>query len=87
MSKPGHAPLSSSAFGALPSQGYARYVLAIMVIMYTCNYLDRYVLAVLVGDIKEDLQLSDAAIGFMLGPAFAIFYTGMCVPSARCADT
>ena len=87
MSKSSHAPLSSSAFGALPSQGYARYVLAIMVIMYTCNYLDRYVLAVLVGDIKEDLQLSDAAIGFMLGPAFAIFYTGMGVPIARWADT
>lgn len=88
MSKLGHPPLSSSAFGGtLPSQGYARYVLAIMVIMYTCNYLDRYVLAVLVGDIKEDLQLSDAAIGFMLGPAFAIFYTGMGVPIARWADT
>ncbi len=70
----------------LPSPRYANYVLAVMVIMYTCNYLDRYVLAVMIQDIKEDLDISDAVAGFMLGPAFAIFYTGLGIPIARWAD-
>lgn len=74
------APDSSSD---LPSPRYANYVLAVMVIMYTCNYLDRYVLAVMIQDIKDDLDISDAVAGFMLGPAFAIFYTGLGIPIAR----
>ena len=43
-----------------PSPRYANYVLAVMVIMYTCNYLDRYVLAVMIQDIKQDLEISDS---------------------------
>ena len=70
-----------------PSPRYANYVLAIMVIMYTCNYLDRYVLAVMIQDIKQDLEISDSMVGLMLGPTFAFFYTGMGLPIARWADT
>jgi len=69
-----------------PTPRYANYVLTVMVIMYTCNYLDRYVLAVMIESIKADLVISDAMVGFMLGPAFAVFYTGMGVPIARWAD-
>ena len=58
-----------------------------MVIMYTCNYLDRYVLAVMIQDIKRDLEISDSMVGLMLGPTFAFFYTGMGLPIARWADT
>lgn len=76
----------SEAAPDLPSPRYANYVLTVMVIMYTCNYLDRYVLAVMIGAIKADLVISDSMVGFMLGPAFAAFYTGMGIPIARWAD-
>jgi len=65
---------------------YANYVLAVMVLMYTMNYLDRFVLTILVNDIKRDLELSDSMMGFLMGPAFAIFYVIGGFPIARWAD-
>ena len=65
---------------------YANYVLAVMVLMYTMNYLDRFVLTILVNDIKRDLELSDSMMGFLMGPAFAIFYVLGGFPIARWAD-
>lgn len=54
--------------------------------MYTFNYLDRYVLTILVVPIQEELHLSDTTMGFLLGPAFALFYTALGIPIARLAD-
>lgn len=70
----------------LPTPRYARYVLTVMVVMYTCNYLDRFVLTILITDIKRDLEISDTMVGFLMGPAFALFYTACGVPIARWAD-
>jgi len=64
----------------------ARYVLAVLVLMYTCNYLDRFVLTIMIRDIKADLEISDAMVGFLMGPAFAFFYTVAGIPIARWAD-
>lgn len=66
--------------------GYTRFVLGVLTVMYTFNYLDRYVLTILVGHIKADLELSDTMMGFLLGPAFALFYTLLGIPIARLAD-
>jgi MFS family permease len=65
---------------------YSTYVLAVMVLMYTCNYLDRFVLTIMIRDIKADLEISDAMVGFLMGPAFAFFYTIAGLPIARWAD-
>ena len=48
------------------STGYRSYVLAVLTVMYTFNYLDRYVLTILVVPIKEELGLSDTMMGFCL---------------------
>ena len=69
-----------------PSRRYARYVLGVLVVMYVFNYLDRYVLTILVEDVKRDLGASDTMIGFLIGPAFAVFYTAAGLPIARLAD-
>jgi MFS family permease len=61
-------------------------VLGVLLVMYTFNYLDRYVLSILVEPIKRDLGTSDTMMGFLIGPAFAIFYTALGVPIARLAD-
>lgn len=73
--------------GPVPSARYSNYVLALLTLMYTFNYLDRYVLTILVVPIQAELNLSDSAMGFMMGPAFAIFYTALGIPIARLADT
>ena len=78
--------MSQGPATALPTPRYANYVLAVMVVMYTFNYLDRFVLTILLSNIKQDLVLSDAMLGFLVGPAFAFFYTLCGIPIARWAD-
>ena len=50
------------------------------------NYADRYMLGILIPDIKRDLGLSDTEIGFITGTAFTVFYATMGIPIARMAD-
>ena len=69
------------------SSRYANYVLAILLLGYVFNYLDRYVLSILLPAIKADLQVSDAMLGFLLGPAFGFVYAFAGIPAARMADT
>ena len=69
-----------------PSRAYANYVLALLSTSYVVNYLDRYVLSMLAGPIKAELGISDGEMGFLLGPAFALLYTGLGVPVAWLAD-
>src|SRR5262245_1330014 len=65
---------------------YAYYVLGVMFVMYLFNFLDRQLLAILLQPIKEDLKISDTALGFLTGFAFALFYTIAGLPLARLAD-
>jgi MFS family permease len=61
-------------------------VLAVLTAMYAFNYLDRYVLAMLIQPIKEELGVSDTMLGFLTGPAFAVLYASCGIPIARLAD-
>jgi MFS family permease len=65
---------------------YAYYVLFVLFIVTIFNYIDRQILAILLQPIKEDLQVSDTAMGFLTGFAFAAFYTFAGLPLARLAD-
>jgi predicted MFS family arabinose efflux permease len=65
---------------------YAWYVLAILVAVYSFNWMDRYVLVILLQPIKHDLQLSDGQLGLLSGFAFALVYSLAGVPLARWAD-
>lgn len=62
------------------------WVLGILLLTYTLNYLDRYLLTILVQPIQDELHVSDTVMGFLIGPAFALFYTGLGIPIARLAD-
>ena len=70
----------------IPTRGYSHYVLAVLTVMYTFNFLDRYVLTILLVPIQQELHLSDTMMGFLLGPAFAFVYTGLGIPIAYLAD-
>ena len=65
---------------------YRAYVLFILVVVYTFNFIDRQILGILQIPIKEELGLSDTQIGLMSGVAFALFYATMGVPIAMLAD-
>ncbi len=49
-------------------------------------YADRYLFSVAAERIRLDLELSDLQLGFLAGPAMAIFYALLGVPLARWAD-
>lgn len=65
---------------------YAYYVLGVLFVVYIFNFVDRQILAILLQPIKEDLKISDTALGFLTGFAFAVFYTFAGLPLARLAD-
>ncbi|WP_427968248.1 MFS transporter [Altererythrobacter sp.] len=65
---------------------YARYVLGVLVLVYVINFIDRQILAILAEDIKADLGVSDAQLGFLFGTAFAVFYATFGVAFGRLAD-
>lgn len=72
---------------AAPRAGrYRILVLAILILAYTFNFLDRQILGILAGSIKQDLGLTDSQLGLMGGLAFALFYTGLGIPIAWMAD-
>jgi MFS family permease len=62
------------------------YVLVILTLVYTLNFLDRGLIILLLEPIKEDLQLSDTQLGFLTGIAFGLFYATLGIPFARFAD-
>ena len=68
------------------SDGARRYALLILTIVYMFNFIDRQILAILLPAIREEFQVSDAWLGFLTGPAFAMFYIILGIPIARYAD-
>ncbi|MGK2739937.1 spinster family MFS transporter [Tepidicaulis sp. LMO-SS28] len=70
-----------------PSQIYAWYVVAVLVLAYTFSFIDRQILSLLVGPMKRDLQISDFEMSLLQGFAFAIFYTLMGLPIGRMVDS
>ena len=70
-----------------PSQLYAWYAVAVLVIAYTFSFIDRQILSLLVGPMKRDLEISDFQMSLLQGFAFAIFYTLMGLPIGRMVDS
>lgn len=71
---------------AAPGAAYRAYILFILVVVYTFNFIDRQILSILAVPIKAELGLSDTQIGLMSGLAFALFYATLGVPIAMFAD-
>jgi MFS family permease len=65
---------------------YAYYGLSVLTIIYVLNFIDRQILSILANDIKADLHLTDADLGFLYGTAFAVFYALFGIPLGRLAD-
>ncbi|MFM9897553.1 spinster family MFS transporter [Sphingorhabdus sp.] len=68
------------------ASSYSWYVLIVLVVVYILNFIDRQILSILAVDIKADLGLTDADMGFLGGAAFAVFYALFGIPLGRLAD-
>jgi MFS family permease len=69
-----------------PGSRYRYVVLAMLILAYTFNFLDRQILGILAGSIKAELDLTDTQLGLMGGVAFAALYATLGVPLAWLAD-
>ena len=61
-------------------------VLALLLLAYIFNFLDRQILGILGPSIKADLHLTDTEFGAIGGLAFALLYSLLGVPLAYLAD-
>lgn len=68
------------------SKSARNYALGVLVVVYTFNFIDRQILAILLPAIKAEFVVNDWVLGFLAGPAFALFYATLGVPIATLAD-
>jgi MFS family permease len=76
----------TTAAASYPDRSAQSRVLALLLLAYIFNFLDRQILGILAGPIIEDLQLTDAEFGAIGGIAFAVLYAVLGVPLALIAD-
>jgi MFS family permease len=65
---------------------YRGFVLILLTLVYTLNFIDRNLLSVIAQPVISTFNLSDSQYGFLNGPPFAIFYALMGIPIAIAAD-
>lgn len=70
-----------------PVPAYSWYALSVLVLVYVLNFIDRQILSILANDIKADLGVDDAYLGFLYGTAFAVFYSLFGIPLGKLADS
>ena len=73
-------------FNPYASRKTSYYALVLLTIVYSFNFIDRQLLAILQESIKAELLLSDGQLGLLTGFAFAVFYVTAGIPIARWAD-
>jgi MFS family permease len=67
-------------------RGRAAYALFALLLAYILSFIDRNVMAVLIGPIREDFAISDFQYSLLHGLAFSMFYIFLGLPIARLAD-
>jgi len=65
---------------------YQTGLVAMLLAVSICNYMDRGILPLLQELIKADLQLRDGDLGLLSGPFFAGFYALSAIPMARLSE-
>jgi MFS family permease len=81
------APLAAATVRKpLFSDGYKRWVLVMLTLAYTLNFIDRSIISIIGQPMKESLKITDNQLGLLGGFAFAILYTVLGVPIARIAE-
>ncbi len=79
-------PADAPAFAGFGTKPYRAFVLGMLLLVYTFNFIDRVTIDILQEDIKHEFGISDFQIGLLKGAAFAILYTVLGIPLARLAE-
>lgn len=83
------ATIAESGTAAAKPRGVPRaayYALFVLTCANLLNYLDRQIVSILAQAMKADLKLDDADLGFLLGTAFAVFYSVVGIAMGRISD-
>lgn len=70
-----------------PTTTYRWYVIFVLLLAQTFSFLDRMIMGLLVGPIRETFAISDTQYSLLAGLAFSLFYAIMGIPLARIADS
>jgi MFS family permease len=68
-----------------PPRNYAWFVVFVLILASLIAFIDRQVVAIVVGPMQEDLGVGDTEIGWLYG-VFALFYAAAALPIATLAD-
>lgn len=68
------------------SSAYRNYVLFILVVVNTLNFMDRTAISVLAPSIQKEFGVSNTLLGLVMGIAFTVFYATLGFPVARLLD-
>lgn len=66
--------------------GRAWYTLIVLTLVYTCHYIDRSVLSILIEPIKHEFALSDSQLGVLTGLVFVLLYVSAGIPMGLLID-
>ena len=69
-----------------PSLGAANYGVVLLFLAYVLSFLDRNILSLLVGPIREQFGITDFQYSLLAGAAFALVYSFASFPLGRLAD-
>jgi len=69
-----------------PTLANANYGLSLLFSAYVLSFLDRQILSLLVGPIRETLVITDSQYALLMGSSFAIMYAVAGLPLGRLAD-
>ena len=78
--------VTDSAVSLPQETRYRWFVLVMLTLVYTFNFIDRQILVILQEPIKAELGLSDAQLGLLTGFSFAVVYVCAGIPIAFLAD-
>lgn len=78
--------LMSSGGTPAISAAYRNYVLFILVLVNTINFVDRMAISVLAPSIQKEFGVSNTLLGLVMGIAFTAFYATLGFPVARLLD-
>lgn len=76
----------AAAAHAWPQPRAAWALVIILLVAYTSSFIDRQIMTLLVGPIREDLAISDTEFSLLIGLAFSLFYSISGIPLAYIAD-
>lgn len=80
------APAAVPAPETWVNPGYAWFVVIVLTLAYTCSFIDRQILTLLIEPIRRDFHVNDTGVTLLGSFAFSLFYTTFGIPIARLAD-